>query len=230
MRSFLLGAAAALVCFVAGARAQPIPPRSPTPSTDPSVHPVVYAFHHGFHAAAGDSSRGVTADELARFDAITRTGTAHGRRLRLGLLAADRAVRYFAPVALEAIGRAPEAARLRALAPITDAARARAASTECMAIREALSSDPSLTTPQPAGTILATLLTAAASADGSAAAALDSPTAERSAAEAGGGAAEVAGNALWLLHLAQRSEAERSAVVAAATRLLTRLTRAARAP
>jgi hypothetical protein len=49
------------------------------------------------------------------------------RELRRGFLAADRAVRVFAPLALDAAGLGGEAAALRGLAEVSDAATARSA-------------------------------------------------------------------------------------------------------
>ncbi len=210
--------------------AQPIPPRSTTPPTDPGVHPVVYAFHRGFRGPALDPAQGVRPDELALFDAIVRTGTAPGSRSRLAFVAADRAARFFAPLALAAVGRNADAARLRALAPVSNAATAHAAAAACEAVRQALFSSPDIIPyQQPGGTLLAMMLAAAAAASNAESSLVDSPTAEREAAEAGQQAGQVAFIAQWLLR-GRRPESERASTVAAAIQLLTDLTNAARAP
>ena len=55
------------------------------------------------------------------------TATGHEDEVRRACLCADRAVRVWAPRALEAAGRVEDAARLRALPPVVDRITARAA-------------------------------------------------------------------------------------------------------
>ncbi len=70
-----------------------------------------------------------TPAEKERLESIDTAHTKRGRRRLLARLAADRAVRVLAPLALEASDHPADAAKLRALAPIRDRRSERAART-----------------------------------------------------------------------------------------------------
>jgi hypothetical protein len=208
----------------------PIPPRATEPPTDPGVHPVIYGFHRAFRGGLPAPPDGLRTDEVGRFDAISRADTARGARTRLAFLAADRAVRLFLPMAIDATGLHAQAVPLRALPAVTDAASARVASAACLALHTRLSGTPEVNPRrQPWGTLLATVLVAGSAAGASAASASPSPTAERDAADAGFQAGRVTYNAVWLLR-SRRDDSPRAAVVAAAIATLQDLVSAARRP
>jgi hypothetical protein len=100
-----------------GARAQspyvasePPPPESTRTSR---VNPVLEQYRTA-HAAW------FTPDERARLDAIDLRGTWTGEPHTLRWLAADRALRQFAPIALDAVVRAREASHLRSAPGVID--------------------------------------------------------------------------------------------------------------
>jgi hypothetical protein len=87
------------------------------------VNPVIEQFRT---ALAG----WMTADERARLDAVDVRDTWTGEPHALRWLAADRALRQFAPMALDGIVRSRDAARLRSLPAVTDARGAAAVARE----------------------------------------------------------------------------------------------------
>jgi hypothetical protein len=78
----------------------------------------------------------LSAADGARVDALDTRDTQRGSGRALSFLAADRAVRVFLPLALDALSRAPEAARLRRLAPLLDARSTRGAIAELATMPE----------------------------------------------------------------------------------------------
>lgn len=83
-------------------------------------------------------------DERTRLDAIPLAGEG-APAAPLRRLEADRVVRRLAPLLAERQGRAADAARLRALSPLTSRARARAAA---RALRDPIAPPPAPATPE----------------------------------------------------------------------------------
>jgi hypothetical protein len=83
--------------------------------------------HRTIAAIRGALASWLTAPERQRLAAVDTTSTCRGSTRVLMLLAADRVVRVLLPLALDGARRGADAARLRALPPVTDRASARRA-------------------------------------------------------------------------------------------------------
>lgn len=77
-------------------------------------------------------------------DAVDLTGTAGARPTAIAFTAVDHAVRRFAPMAVDASGKAPPSVRLRRLGAITDTASAQAARTSIALTVAALQSSATM--------------------------------------------------------------------------------------